>query len=553
MNKLAAKNRLDVLQEIALKEYDLVVIGGGITGAGILLDAQSRGLNTLLIEMQDYAAGTSSRSTKLIHGGLRYLKQMEFALVSEVGKERKIVYENGMHTTRPEVMLLPLVKNGSIGKLGAWFGLWLYDLLAGVKKEERRKMLSKMETLTLEPLLDPSLVLGGAKYYEYRTDDARLTIDLIKAGVSLGGLALNYSKAVGYTYHSDGKISGVKAENLLDHGSFEVKAKCIVNATGPWVDHLDVLDDRKQGRKMFLTKGVHIVIDGSKLPIQNAMYFDSMDGRMVFAIPRDGKVYVGTTDTAYQGNIEHPLITPEDRTYLLEIVNQTFPNQHLSYADIESGWAGLRPLVKQKNNADPTAISRKDEIFQFPSGLITIAGGKLTGYRKMAERTVDIVSSRLKKSGKIIGLCKTEKLKISGGDFESEAQFEAFKKLKIKMGVELGISLQESTTLLYRYGSNIDKVFSIMQEINPKDLQKWNMPSIVLSQLKYGIEEEAVVSPSDFFIRRTSALYFNIAWVNEWKRAVNDYMADYFSWSQPIAKNYLAELDAYILEASSGV
>ena len=546
---LAAKNRQPTIDKLLLQEIDLIVIGGGITGAGILLDAQSRGINTVLFEMQDFAAGTSSRSTKLIHGGLRYLKQLELALVAEVGKERKIVYQNGMHATRPEVMLLPIIKNGSIGKLGAWFGLWLYDLLAGVKPSERRKMISKNEMLAVEPLLNKELVNGGAKYYEYRTDDARLTIDIIKKAVSLGGTALNYAQVVGFIYDADGKILGVKVEDQHLHTTYEVKAKCVVNATGPWVDNLDTLDDRKQGKKMFLTKGVHIVVDGSKLPIQHAMYFDALDGRMIFAIPRDGKVYIGTTDTAYQGNIEHPLITHQDRTYLLEIVNKIFVNQHLSYADIESGWAGLRPLVKQKNNTDPTAISRKDEIFQFSSGLITIAGGKLTGYRKMAERTIDIVSTRLKSLGLKINECQTATLKISGGDFDTEDTFIDFVNIKIRLGIELGLTKQEATAMVYRYGSNINHVFSLMHRITPEELQLWNMPPMVLAELKYGIEQEAVVTPSDFFIRRTSSLYFNIAWVQAWKQQVNAYMANYFQWSVPTTK-YLSELELHICEAS---
>lgn len=553
MQNLSLNSRKKLIEEMTSTTFDLIVVGGGITGAGILLDAQSRGINTLLFEMQDFAAGTSSRSTKLIHGGLRYLKQFEFKLVAEVGQERSIVYNNGMHTTRPETMLLPIVKNGSINKLGAWFGLWFYDKLAGVKTHEKRIMLSKEQTLKLEPLLDEETVLGGAQYYEYRTDDARLTIELIKAATALGASALNYFKVTGFRYSEQGKINGVHVEDLLTHLTFEIQSKCVVNAAGPWVDDIDGIDSRKNSKKMVLTKGVHIVVDASSFPVKNAMYFDAMDGRMVFAIPRDGKVYIGTTDTEYHGNIEHPLITSEDRRYLLDVVNKIFRNQHLTDADIESGWAGLRPLVKQKNNDNPTAISRKDELFEFASGLITIAGGKLTGYRKMAERTVDLVSKRLKNSGQNIKECNTKYLKISGGDFESEAQFYEFVKIKTSVGIELGLSQKDASALVYRYGTNINQVYSIMHRNSAEELAQCGLPTLVLAELKYCIAHEAVLTPSDFFIRRTSALYFNIEWVRAWKTAVSNYMAQYFGWSEPGTNKHLQELELYITEASTGV
>ncbi|HEY9576818.1 MAG TPA: FAD-dependent oxidoreductase, partial [Pseudobacillus sp.] len=230
-SNLKREEWLDYLQA---EEFDLLVIGGGITGAGIALDATVRGMKTALIEMQDFAAGTSSRSTKLVHGGLRYLKQFEIGVVAEVGKERAIVYENGPHVTTPEWMLLPLHKGGSFGKVTTGIGLRVYDFLADVKKSERRLMLTAEETLRKEPLIKKEGLVGSGYYVEYRTDDARLTVEVMKKAVEQGAGAVNYVKAEKFIYESS-KVAGIQATDLLTGQAMEIKAKTVVNAAGPWV------------------------------------------------------------------------------------------------------------------------------------------------------------------------------------------------------------------------------------------------------------------------------------------------------------------------------
>jgi glycerol-3-phosphate dehydrogenase len=322
--------------------------------------------------MQDFAAGTSSRSTKLVHGGLRYLKQLEINIVAEVGKERAIVYENAPHVTTPEWMLLPIIKGGTFGTLATSFGIRLYDYLAGVKKSERRKMLSREETLAKEPLLRKEDLKGSGYYVEYRTDDARLTIEVIKKAREYGAIALNYVKVVDFLY-KDRKIKGVIVEDVLTGEQAHVYAKHIVNAAGPWVDQLREKDGSKQGKTLHWTKGVHLVFDQSRFPLRQAIYFDTPDKRMVFAIPRDGKTYIGTTDTDYYDDLIHPRTSKEDQDYLIAAANHMFPSLQLTAADMESSWAGIRPLIHEEGKA-PSEISRHDEIFHSPSGLITIAG-----------------------------------------------------------------------------------------------------------------------------------------------------------------------------------
>jgi glycerol-3-phosphate dehydrogenase len=394
-------NRASQIEKLSTVVFDLLIIGGGITGAGIALDAASRGLKVALVEQEDFAFGTSSRSTKLIHGGLRYLKQGDIALVKEVGRERAILFRNAPHVIMPERMLMPFTANGSFGKTLSGIGLSIYDWLAGVPKNERRRMLTAKEAIASEPLLESKGLLGAALYYEYRTDDARLTIDVLKTARTYGATILNYLKVTEFIYE-DKKIRGAIVEDAIISKKISIHAKYIVNAAGPWVDNLRKKDNEFTESRLHLTKGVHLVVPFKKFPVKQSIYFDVAGGRMLFAIPREHTTYFGTTDTDYNGVIDNPRITGADVNYLLNSVNATFPTLKLKESDIISSWAGLRPLIFKKGKKS-TELSRKDEIFNSNSGLISIAGGKLTGYRKMAERVVNLITSEP---------CITQKLPI---------------------------------------------------------------------------------------------------------------------------------------------
>jgi len=548
-NNFSSEQRSVYLQEMAAQALDLLVIGGGITGAGIALDARTRGLNTGLIEMQDFGAGTSSRSTKLIHGGLRYLKQLEFKLVAEVGKERAIVYENAPHVTTPEWMLLPIIEGGTYGKLATSVGLLVYDFLAGVRKKERRIMLSLEETLRREPLLRKDKLKGGGYYVEYRTDDARLTIETMKEAVRRGVKAVNYAKAADLLYDSKGALIGVKVIDQLSGEAFEIFAKKIVNAAGPWVDTIREIDGSKQGKRLHLTKGVHLVLDGKRFPLKQAIYFDTPDGRMVFAIPRNGKTYIGTTDTNYTGDITHPRMTQEDRDYILRAANFMFPTLQLTPDDVESSWSGLRPLIHEDGKS-PSELSRKDEIFVAPSGLITIAGGKLTGYRKMAERIVDLVAGQLQQQGRApYPACSTDRVKLSGGDVGGSKGFTAFVQEKVRAGQRAGLNEAEALSLVQRYGSNVDRVLELYASHQKEALQH-GLPGVWFASLLYSIEAEMTATPLDFFIRRTGALYFDIHSVDRWKEPVIAYMAKRFGWSEAETRRHSEALEVQLHNAT---
>jgi len=548
MSVFSSLVRKKAILEFQQKTLDLLVIGGGITGAGIALDASQRGIRTGLIEMQDFASGTSSRSTKLIHGGLRYLKQFEIGLVAEVGKERAIVYENGPHVTTPEWMMLPFYKGGTFGPFTTSIGLKVYDFLAGVKKTERRTMFSPSEAIKREPLLAEKNLKGAGYYVEYKTDDARLTIEVVKKAVELGGLALNYTKAGEFIYEKN-KVVGIIAEDQITGESFPIYAKKVINATGPWVDYLREKDGSKQGKTLHLTKGVHLVFAKNRFPLQQAIYFDAEDKRMIFAIPRGNKTYVGTTDTDYAGEIAHPTVTENDRDYLLNAANFMFPSLELTAGDVESSWAGLRPLIAE-DGKNPDEISRKDEIFVSESGLISIAGGKLTGYRKMAEEAVDLIVKQLKIEEEIIfSSSQTKHLPISGGDVGGTTKFAAYKNDKALIGEKIGLEKDIALKLVQRYGSNIDIVYQIFSD-NINNAMKEQVDPIVLTELIYAMEYEAAFKPVDFFIRRTGALFFDISWVNQHKESVIRYMSTVLGWTDEQRLIFENELDQQIQYAS---
>lgn len=539
-------DRNRVLSGIEGDEYDVIIIGGGITGTGIALDCTTRGLKTLLVEMQDFAAGTSSRSTKLIHGGLRYLKQFEVKMVADVGKERAIVYENAPHVTHPEWMLLPIYKKGTFGKYSTSIGLQVYDFLAGVKRREKRKMLSRDETLKKEPLLKKEGLLGGGYYVEYRTDDARLTIEVAKKAVEKGADLLSYTKMEEFLYTSDARLSGVYIKDMLTGKRFRVNGKKIVNASGPWVEKIIGMDRKIDGKSLLHTKGVHIVIDGAKFPLRQPIYFDTPDGRMVFAIPRSGKAYVGTTDTVFEDELQHPQVTVKDKEYLLKCIEFMFPAASVGLDDIESTWSGVRPLIHEAGKG-PSEISRKDEVWISETGLITIAGGKLTGYRKMAETVTNLLCKELRNVGVQSGSSITKDLKLSGGEFNNPKKLPNFITSKAREITSLGISIEDATNIAALYGTNTDVIVSLKNEV----LKETGLPLSITLTLHYAIKHEMILTPVDYFMRRTGTIFFDINWVETWKLSVIDYMAQFMEWTQERKEELTEELELRILEAKA--
>ncbi len=493
------------LKELSREKFDLVIIGGGITGGGIALDAASRGMKVALLEKGDFASGTSSKSTKLIHGGLRYLKQFDFWLVKEVGSERAIVHQLAPHLVLPEKMLLPLIEGGSYGKWLTSIGLKVYDILAQVTGDDKRKMLDKKEALKLEPLL-PKKILNGAGYYaEYRTDDARLTIENIKKSREYGAMAFNYAEVTDFLYEKD-QVAGVIMKDVPSGDEITVNAKYVISAAGPWVDELRSVNNSKKGKRLHLTKGVHLVFPYEKLPVKQSVYFDIPDGRMMFAIPRGKITYIGTTDTNYNLDKDDVRTDLADAIYLISAVNNMFPEINLEMKDIISSWAGLRPLIHEEGKS-ASELSRKDEIFTSDTGLISIAGGKLTGYRKMAERVVDRIAKKLEEDyDKKVEGCHTDKIPLCGNDFKKYKHVKKYITEVYDRIQEEGFSQYDAWYLVTNYGKQTEHILEEYKGFKNKDARL----RMIRAELQFGIAHEMVLNPMDFFIRRTGRLYFDI-------------------------------------------
>ena len=382
--------------------FDVLVIGGGIVGAGVARDAALRGLRTCVIDQQDFSAGTSSRSSRLLHGGIRYLAQGRLGLVREASREKTILHRIAPHLSDPLAFLFPTRSKSEWSRWKLSLGVKIYDLLCGRQNLGKSRTLSVAETLQHLPGLNQHLLTGAVRYYDGLTNDARLTIDTLRSATLAGATAANYTRFV------DGQRRGAlwacQLEDAVASASerFEVSAKCVVNATGPWSHEIP-----NSKTSLRITKGVHLVIDRRRLPVPDAVVLTEGD-RILFAIPWGERVILGTTDTDYAGPTERPQCNAEDRDYVLGIINSSFPTVQLSESDVVSTWAGLRPLVADPRG-NPSDISRRHEVAMSHPGWWDVTGGKLTTYRLMAEETVNGIVGYL---GAPASPCRTAKTPI---------------------------------------------------------------------------------------------------------------------------------------------
>lgn len=394
MTAVVDSARARTLKTLANEPFDLLVIGGGITGAGIARDAVLRGLKVALVEKDDFASGTSSKSTKLIHGGLRYLEQGELKLVFESVNERNRLMRLARHLVRPLPFLVARYRGDRRWLVTLDLGLWLYEALCFFGGYKNHRTYRTQKTLELEPALRSEGLSGGVLYYDAMTDDARLTLENALDASASGAVLLNHARAGRLVTEGD-TISGVTVTDELSRASFDVRAKLVVNATGPWSDEVRALAGEPPLLKP--TKGIHLVVDAKRLPVNNALVMTHpKDKRVMFTIPWGlGRTAIGTTDTFFDGKPDTVEPTADDVAYLLEAGNHYYPDAKLTTADVISTWSGLRPLLKPPDaGAGASQVSREHVIVERP-GFITIAGGKLTTYRTMAAEVVDRVVAQL--------------------------------------------------------------------------------------------------------------------------------------------------------------
>lgn len=399
-----ARRRAQVFAELESRMFDLAVIGGGITGAGIARDAAMRGLSVALVEARDYASGTSSRSSKMIHGGLRYLAQGDIALVKEAASERQILRRIAPHLTRLSPFLIPTTNMAMTAKLRT--GLWTFEKLGGVPETEKHEVIGLAELRRREPLMRTERLNGAVLYPEFLTDDARLVLANIRSAQGAGAVVVNHAAASELT--GDGLVA---TSTLDDKLGARIKAKLVVNAAGAWVDKVRGLEAGESDIRMSLSRGIHLVLPRERLPIHATIIIRAPDKRSIFAVPRGAFTYVGTTDVFHDGADYWPTPTRGDIDYLLRATEAALNVDPIRDAEIVSLWSGVRPLIAQPGKK-ANEVSRKDEIWTSPGGMVSIAGGKLSAYRAMAERVVDLVVERL---GVTALPCSTADMPLPGG------------------------------------------------------------------------------------------------------------------------------------------
>ncbi len=402
--QLDARRRAQVFAELESRTFDLAVIGGGITGAGIARDAAMRGLSVALVEACDYASGTSSRSSKMIHGGLRYLSQGDIALVKEAASERQVVRRIAPHLTTLSPFLIPTTNMAMTAKLRT--GLWTFEKLGGVPDAEKHEVIGLAELQRREPLMRTDKLNGAVLYPEFLTDDARLVLANIRSAQGAGAVAINHAAASELT--EDGLVA---TSTLKDGLGTRIKARLVVNAAGAWVDKVRGLEAGEGDVRLSLSRGIHLVLPRERLPINATLIIRAPDKRSIFAVPRGAFTYIGTTDVFHDGADYWPAPTRDDIDYLLRATEAALRIDPIRDGEIVALWSGVRPLIAQPGKK-ANEVSRKDEIWTSPSGLVSIAGGKLSAYRAMAERVVDLVVERL---GATALPCSTADAPLPGG------------------------------------------------------------------------------------------------------------------------------------------
>lgn len=488
---LTDPDRARLLDALEQERFDVTVIGGGITGAGIAREAARRGLAVALLEAGDFAAGTSSRSSKLIHGGLRYLSLGDVALVRETALERKEVHRLAPHLAEPHWMLVPARSRAALLKFRA--GLATYETLGAVAEADRHRNWSAEDLARAEPLVRRDRTPWACVYREYLTDDARLVLANLRDAARCGARALNHA-AVEAVLVENGRATGVETRCVETGRRVRVRAAVVVNAAGPWVEAVRRLETPCAPPLLHLSKGVHVGLSCARLPLRHIVILTAADKRSIFAIPRGEVVYLGTTDTSHRrGADREPPIERADVEYLLEPVARHFDVPPVRPEECVTAWAGLRPLVAQPGKA-PTEISRKDEILVGPAGVVTIAGGKLTGYRKMAEQVVARVGDAL---GRPLAE-PAEEPPLPGGDFAGSLDALA-ERLAAAEGVPAGTAAR----LVRLYGSEAGAVVARgATPIAPG-------ARVLTGEIDHAVAIEAARTLEDVVYRRTRAALYD--------------------------------------------
>ncbi|ADD29637.1 glycerol-3-phosphate dehydrogenase/oxidase [Meiothermus ruber] len=529
--------RTQLLEKLASETFDLLVIGGGATGAGVALEAASRGLKTALVERYDFAEGTSSRSTKLIHGGVRYLElaiktfdKVQLNLVRDALHERAIMLRNAPHLARPLWLLTPLYRVWEVPYY--YTGLKLYDLLAGRARLQPAQYISAKGTLERFPLVNPEGLKGSVAYQDGQFDDARFNVELALTAVQQGAVVLNHLEVTGLL-KQNGRLSGAAVKDRLSAKEIQVSARVIVNATGPFSDHIRRLDDPEAPPLLKASSGIHIVLDRKYSPSDTGLLIPKTeDGRVVFVLPWLGGTLVGTTDDPATV-VDHPRVTEEEIGYVLRQVRPYLGD--IPREAVRASWSGLRPLIARPE-ADTARLARDHLIQESASGLLTLTGGKWTTYRKMA---LDLVNYAVKKFGLAAGESRTEQTPLVGGQGFSA---DGAKKLE-----QMGFSQDVAEHLHRAYGARAQAVAQLAAEGYGNRLAvAW---PYLEAEVIYAVRHEMACTPLDVLARRTRLAFLDTSAALGAVPRVVELMGRELGWNPDKAALELANAKSRILEA----
>lgn len=532
---VARPSRAERLARLDREQFDLLVIGGGINGAGIARDAAMRGLCTALVERDDFASGTSSRSSRLVHGGVRYLEYGHLHLVFESSRERRTLLRIAPHLVRPLRFTWPVYRGARIPRWKLSAGLFMYDALAAFRNVARARTLDAREVMQREPSLRRDGLVGGAEYYDAATDDARLTLANAVAAEESGAAVANYA-GVTRLLHEHGRVVGAVVRDSLGGVGVTVRARAVVNATGPWTDAVRALDQAVTRSAVRATKGVHIAVSRERIATHGALTLLSpTDGRVMFALPSTATTIIGTTDTPTDDRPDEVRASPGDVEYLLAAANAFFPAAHLTEQDVIAAWAGIRPLVASAYTHDPGSASREHRIDQSASGLISVTGGKLTTYRAMAAEVVTAVERAL---GRRPSRSLTDRTPLPGGEIRSLE--ESLRAAELEVGDAV-----IARRLVEAHGARWQEVAALTAAEPALARRIVRELPYLLAEVVYAVEQEMAMTLADVLVRRLRIAYEVRDHARSAARVATAVLAGRLGWDNDRAR---AELERYEAE-----
>jgi len=518
------RTRAEALARFQADTFDIAIIGGGITGAGIARDAAQRGLAVALLEKGDFASGTSSKSSRMAHGGLRYLAKRHVHLVRESLVERGVLLRLAPHLVHPMPYILPVYEGGPNKRFVLRAGLTAYDLLAGRRRLQRHRGLPRQTLERTEPTVRTDGLQGGFRYFDCVVNDARLTLATVRSAARDHAAVASYTEATD-VLNEGGRVTGVHFTDRLSGTTGTLRAHVVVAAAGPWTDQVRALAGAQ--RILRPTKGIHVVVGHARLPLSNAVAFAFGD-RMMFAVPYGDYTYIGTTDTDYPGDPGQARAETGDVAYVTEATNSAF-TVGLSPDDVLSTWAGVRPLVYEEGT--PSDVGRDYDIQVGPEGFVTIAGGKLTTYRAMAEDLVNtVVRQEARRLGGARPPCRTASTTLPGGDLD---RFERYRQAAAAALEESwGLSRQAALHLPDTYGTEYLKVLAYAR--HSPDLLQPLAPDVpvLAAEAIYAVEEEMALTLEDFMARRTELMLFEPQHGLEAAGRAADLMGEALGWDR---------------------